>query len=94
MFFRRDDVRVTYPDIVRKRLTQKQNGKCAICGQAITHKSDLDHIIPWMYVGDALADNLQILCRECNSKKRASLIYPLQVLLQRGNSNQEKSCCA
>lgn len=93
-FFRKNDVRTTYPEIIRKRLAQQQSGKCAICGQSITYKSDLDHIIPWIYVGDTLADNLQLLCRRCNSKKRASLIYPLQVLLQKGNSNQEKSCCA
>lgn len=88
-FFRKDDVRFTYPEGIRKRLAQQQNGKCVICGQPITHKSDLDHIIPWIYVGDTMADNLQILCRECNSKKRASLIYPLQVLLRKGNRNQE-----
>ncbi len=88
-FFRKDDVRITYPEGIRKRLAQQQNGKCAICDQPITHKSDLDHIIPWIYVGDTMADNLQLLCRKCNSKKRASLIYPLQVLLQKGNRNQE-----
>lgn len=90
-FFRKNDVRITYPQIVRKRIAQQQKGKCAICGRPITHKSDLDHIIPWIYVGDTLTDNLQLLCRDCNSKKRASLIYPLQVLLQRGNRDRENS---
>ena len=93
-FFRKDDVRITYPEAMRKRLAQQQKGKCVICGQPITYKSDLDHIIPWIYVGDALTDNMQLLCHRCNSKKRASLIYPLQVLLQKGNNDQEKSCCA
>lgn len=88
-FFRKDDVRITYPEVTRKRLAQRQKGQCAICGRSITHKSDLDHIIPWVYVGDTLPDNLQLLCRNCNSKKRASLIYPLQVLLQKGNREQE-----
>lgn len=93
-FFRKDDVRISYPEGTRKRLEQQQKGKCAICSQPITYKSDLDHIIPWVYVGDTLTGNLQLLCRKCNSKKRASMIYPLQVLLQKGNSDQEKSCCA
>lgn len=89
-FFRKDDVRTIYPEAIRKRLVQQQSGKCAICGQSITYKSDLDHIIPWIYVGDMLSDNLQLLCRKCNSKKRASVMYPLQVLLK-GNGNKQKS---
>ena len=93
-FFRKDDVRITYPEVLRRRLAQQQDYRCAICGKSITSKSDLDHIIPWVYVGDTLEDNLQILCHRCNSKKRASLIYPLQVLLQKGNRNCGKSHCA
>lgn len=85
-FFRKNDVRITYPESARKRLLEQQDGKCAICGRTITQQSDLDHVIPWIYVGDTLENNLQLLCRRCNSKKRASLIYPLQMLLQRGNA--------
>ena len=93
-FFRKDDVRITYPETLRKRLAFQQDYRCAICGKAITYTANLDHIIPWVYVGDTLDDNLQLLCRACNSKKRASLIYPLQVLLQRGKRKPEDSNCA
>lgn len=67
-FFRKDNIRVSYPDSLRKQLAQQQNEGCAICDQSITYKSDLDHIIPWIYVGDTLTDNLQLLCHKCNSK--------------------------
>ena len=84
-FFRRDGVRITYPDSLRRKLAFQQNYRCPMCGKEISHMAHLDHIIPWTYVGDMLENNLQLLCGDCNIKKNASVIYPLQVLLQRGN---------
>ena len=53
--------------------------KCAICGE----KKPLtkDHIIPLSKGGTNSIDNIQPLCRNCNSKKNAKLIYENPELL-------------
>lgn len=83
-FFRKDDSRLRYSKRMRRKLAQRQEYHCAICGEPITEEAELDHKIAWIYVGDRLEDNLQLLCHACNNGKRASLIYPLQVLLRYG----------
>jgi len=49
---------------------ESQNGNCPICG----HKYELsemeaDHITPWSKGGKTVADNCQMLCKECNRRK-------------------------
>lgn len=80
-FFRKAETRTKIPERVRAQLFAAQKGHCALCGNDIDTHADLDHIIPWIYVGDELPDNLQLLCRHCNRKKKASPLYPIQVLL-------------
>lgn len=83
-FYRRRDTRVIYPKTVRTELLKQQNCQCSICGGIITEKAELDHIVPWMYVGDELPNNLQLLCKKCNSSKKASPLYQMRMLLPAG----------
>jgi len=83
-FFRKKDYRVKYSQKVRTELLHQQQCRCAICGCTIDAKSELDHIIPWKYVGDELDDNLQLLCFKCNRSKKASPLYQLRMLLRTG----------
>ena len=84
-FYRKKDYRIKYPQKVRTDLLHQQEHCCAICGCPITESADLDHIIPWIYVGDELRDNLQLLCFHCNRSKKASPLYQLRMLLRTGN---------
>lgn len=43
------------------------NCRCVACG-ATDHLS-LDHIIPWSLGGEDTMENLQTMCRSCNSRK-------------------------
>ncbi len=52
----------------------EQNGVCAICGCKITlNNCEADHIIPWSDGGKTTYDNLQITCKDCNSRKSNSI---------------------
>jgi len=88
-FYRKKDYRIKYPQKVRTDLLHQQKCRCAICGCAITESADLDHIIPWIYVGDELRDNLQLLCYHCNRSKKASPLYQLRMLLRSGENWQQ-----
>ena len=52
---------------VRKRIFAKCGRKCSHCGA--TEDLCLDHIWPVTHGGTDEDDNLQVLCRSCNSKK-------------------------
>ncbi|WP_169331217.1 HNH endonuclease [Alloscardovia criceti] len=54
---------------VRKKLLLEQNGLCVMCGRRIGLQSHLDHKVPFVYVGDHLDDNFQMLCAHCNHAK-------------------------
>lgn len=88
-FFRKKDYRIKYPQKVRTELLHQQQCRCAICGCTIDIKSELDHIMPWVYVGDELDDNLQLLCFNCNRSKKASPLYQLFMLLRTGEHWQK-----
>lgn len=52
--------------------------KCLYCKQLCV--LTVDHIIPVVYNGDSFIDNLQPLCRSCNSKKNDTIIdYRIQI---------------
>jgi 5-methylcytosine-specific restriction endonuclease McrA len=50
-----------------QEICQKQNYKCAMCGEAKTLTRD--HIVPLTKNGQHTASNIQALCQSCNSKK-------------------------
>ena len=85
-FFRKKDYRVIYPQKIRTDLLHQQHCHCAICNELITDHAELDHIIPWKYVGDELDNNLQLLCFTCNRSKKASPLYQLRMLLRTGKA--------
>ncbi len=51
---------------------QRDEGKCRSCGSR--HDLHFDHVIPRTLGGASTADNVQLLCRNCNLRKGASLI--------------------
>lgn len=51
---------------------QRDGGACRNCGSTST--LHFDHVIPRSWGGASAADNVQLLCRNCNLKKGASLI--------------------
>lgn len=51
-----------------KQLILKRDGyRCRNCSSE--ENLSIDHIIPWSFGGRTEYDNLQILCRSCNSRK-------------------------
>jgi len=51
---------------------QRDGGQCRNCGS----RRDLhfDHVIPQSWGGASTAENVQLLCRDCNLRKGASLV--------------------
>lgn len=47
-----------------------QAGKCTGCRKSLDNKFEIDHVMPVSRGGMNTADNLQLLCRSCNRKKR------------------------
>lgn len=56
-----------------KDLCNKHNNKCLCCGMN-NIKLTVDHVIPLCVGGTNNIDNLQPLCRSCNSKKGKKII--------------------
>ncbi len=60
---------------IRKAILERDNYRCAICGNTNRHsKLEVDHIIPIVRGGTNDFDNLCILCEECNRGKCDDLI--------------------
>ena len=54
----------------KRILYDRQGGKCLGCDREVPMDlMDFDHIIPRSRGGDDIADNLQLLCRSCNTAK-------------------------
>ena len=62
------DIR-TFDQNMRREVYERQNGVCAICGKHFEESEmEADHIMPWCQGGRTVAENCQMLCRECNRK--------------------------
>lgn len=49
---------------------EQQGGICAMCGKHFDiEQMEADHITPWHEGGRTIAENCQMLCRECNRRK-------------------------
>ncbi len=59
------------PEDVRHAVWQRDGGSCRSCGA--TTDLQYDHVIPVSMGGANTADNLQILCANCNRQKGASV---------------------
>ncbi|MBO7388102.1 MAG: HNH endonuclease, partial [Methanomicrobium sp.] len=60
----------TFDEDDKMAVFEKQGQKCAICGRVVKYSEMAgDHIKPWSKGGKTERSNLQLLCRDCNSKK-------------------------
>ncbi len=60
----------TFDEDDKMAVFEKQGQKCAICGRVFKYSEMAgDHIKPWSKGGKTERSNLQLLCRDCNSKK-------------------------
>lgn len=66
---------------LRKQILRRDNYTCQICGryQPDGFGLQIDHIVPIAKGGKTVPSNLQVLCYECNSKKRTKIIAPSAV---------------
>ncbi len=51
---------------------QRDRGHCRNCGSR--RNLHFDHVIPRSLGGASTADNVQVLCRDCNLRKGATLV--------------------
>lgn len=67
----------------KELLLNRQDNKCILCHKKIDiSNSHYDHIVPWIWVGDELADNYQMLCTNCNLKKSKSILYGIKTFFK------------
>lgn len=59
---------------LRFEILKRDNYRCQMCGVTAKHGAalEIDHITPVAKGGANDADNLQVLCRECNAGKSDS----------------------
>lgn len=60
----------SFDDNMKREVYEKQNGICKICGKHFEiEQMEADHITPWHEGGRTVAENCQMLCKECNRRK-------------------------
>jgi hypothetical protein len=71
-----EDQRPAIPLAVRLAIFERDGNQCLACGTG--DDITIDHIYPWSKGGGDDPDNLQTLCRSCNSKKGARVESTVQ----------------
>lgn len=83
--FNKSDRRKSFTDDFKRNIYDKQKGICSVCGEPLGSdfsKIHVDHIIPWVLVGDELKNNYQYLCSTCNESKSCHTDYIFRSLLK------------
>jgi 5-methylcytosine-specific restriction enzyme A len=63
--------RINLPQSVRKYVLERDNYQCQSCGIKNTEAElNIDHITALAKGGSDDLSNLQVLCRQCNQKKK------------------------
>jgi 5-methylcytosine-specific restriction endonuclease McrA len=65
------DGRRPLPKWLRAAVMERDGFRCVRCGA--TSPLAVDHIFPWSRGGEDTLDNLQVLCKPCNSAKGAKV---------------------
>lgn len=61
-----------FDDNTKREVYERQGGICPLCGKHFEiEQMEADHITPWVEGGRTVAENCQMLCRECNRRKSA-----------------------
>lgn len=59
-----------FDDNTKREVYEKQKGICPICHKHFEiEQMEADHITPWCDGGRTIAENCQMLCKECNRRK-------------------------
>jgi len=59
-----------FADKMKREAYERQKGICTKCGEHFTiEEMEADHITPWHEGGKTIAENCQMLCKECNRRK-------------------------
>ncbi len=59
-----------FDDNTKREVYERQKGICPNCGKHFDiNEMEADHITPWSKGGRTIAENCQMLCRECNRRK-------------------------
>jgi hypothetical protein len=59
-----------FTDKMKREAYERQNGICPRCGKYFEFEQmEADHITPWHLGGKTIAENCQMLCKECNRRK-------------------------
>lgn len=60
----------TFDDNTKREVFERQKGICTLCGKPFAiEQMEADHITPWHAGGRTIAENCQMLCKECNRRK-------------------------
>lgn len=60
----------TFNDREKREAYERQKGICSVCRQHFEiEEMEADHITPWSKGGKTIAENCQMLCKDCNRRK-------------------------
>ena len=75
----------------KRAVYEKDNFQCSVCGETDLEKLSIDHINPVSLGGTNDINNLQVLCKECNSLKGAAILSndEIKMIIDNRKINQE-----